>query len=179
MTVILYHLSLYHFISHFPSSPSCIPNATHSIISALLCPFRYSVAASHVHPDNQCITVSFVCLHILHLSLSRGKPLFAFHALVSTICSCTAIIDATFFGSTLHCSHLWLSSSSYPYTSLCICLSLYFYSLQFSDFPFIKGYVRYIFARLCLSLNESSCQTKKNVFHFTSKALFVLEKIKF
>ena len=30
-----------------------------------------------------------------------------------------------------------------------------------------------------LSLNESICQTKKNVFYFTSKALFVLEKIKF
>ena len=30
-----------------------------------------------------------------------------------------------------------------------------------------------------LSLNESTCQTRKNVFYFTSKALFVLEKIKF
>ena len=30
-----------------------------------------------------------------------------------------------------------------------------------------------------LSLNESTCQTRKNFFHFTSKALFVLEKIKF
>ena len=30
-----------------------------------------------------------------------------------------------------------------------------------------------------LSLNESSCQTRKNVFYFTSKAFFVLEKIKF
>ena len=30
-----------------------------------------------------------------------------------------------------------------------------------------------------LSLNKSTCQTRKNVFHFTSKALFVLEKIKF
>ena len=30
-----------------------------------------------------------------------------------------------------------------------------------------------------LSLNGSSCQTRKNVFYFTSKALFVLEKIKF
>ena len=26
-----------------------------------------------------------------------------------------------------------------------------------------------------LSLNESTCQTKKNTFHFTSKALFVLD----
>ena len=30
-----------------------------------------------------------------------------------------------------------------------------------------------------LSLKESTCETKKNVFYFTSKALFVLEKIKF
>ena len=30
-----------------------------------------------------------------------------------------------------------------------------------------------------LSLNESTCQTRKNVFYFTSKAIFVLEKIKF
>ena len=30
-----------------------------------------------------------------------------------------------------------------------------------------------------LSLNETSCQTRKNVFYFFSKALFVLEKIKF
>ena len=30
-----------------------------------------------------------------------------------------------------------------------------------------------------LSLNETTYQTKKDVFYFTSKALFVLEKIKF
>ena len=30
-----------------------------------------------------------------------------------------------------------------------------------------------------LSLKESTCQSRKNVFNFTSKALFVLEKIKF
>ena len=29
------------------------------------------------------------------------------------------------------------------------------------------------------SQNESTCQTRKNVFYFTSKALSVLEKIKF
>ena len=43
----------------------------------------------------------------------------------------------------------------------------------------LKGCVRYIFARLFLSLNESPCQTRKNVFYLTSKTLFVLEKIKF
>ena len=30
-----------------------------------------------------------------------------------------------------------------------------------------------------LSLSKSTCQTRKNAFYFTSKALFVLEKIKF
>ena len=34
------------------------------------------------------------------------------------------------------------------------------------------------FVLVCLSLNESTCQTRKNI-HFTSKALFVLDKIKF
>ena len=42
-----------------------------------------------------------------------------------------------------------------------------------------KGCVRYIFASLFLSLNESTSQIRKSVFYFTSKALFVLEKIKF
>ena len=30
-----------------------------------------------------------------------------------------------------------------------------------------------------LSLNESTCHTRKNAFYFTSKALFIFEKIKF
>ena len=30
-----------------------------------------------------------------------------------------------------------------------------------------------------LDLNESTCQTRENDFYFISKALFVLEKIKF
>ena len=42
-----------------------------------------------------------------------------------------------------------------------------------------NGCARYIFASLFLSLNESTCQTMKNVFYFTLKALFVLEKINF
>ena len=42
-----------------------------------------------------------------------------------------------------------------------------------------KGCVRYILASFVSSLNESTCETKKNVFNFTSKAPFVLEKIKF
>ena len=42
----------------------------------------------------------------------------------------------------------------------------------------LKGCVRYILLVCFISLNGSTCQTKKNDFYFTSKALFVLEKIK-
>ena len=36
------------------------------------------------------------------------------------------------------------------------------------------------FVLVCfLSVNESTCQTRKKKFYFTSKALFVLKKIKF
>ena len=41
----------------------------------------------------------------------------------------------------------------------------------------LKGCVCYILASLFLSLKQSICENKKNVFYFTSKALFVLEKI--
>ena len=47
------------------------------------------------------------------------------------------------------------------------------------SFSQLKGCVRYIFASLFLGLNERTCQIKKNVFYFTSKPLFLLEKIKF
>ena len=30
-----------------------------------------------------------------------------------------------------------------------------------------------------ISVNKRTCQTRKNAFYFTSKALFILEKIKF
>ena len=42
----------------------------------------------------------------------------------------------------------------------------------------IKGCVRYIFASLFLSLNESTSQTRKNIFYITSRALFILDQIK-
>ena len=45
-------------------------------------------------------------------------------------------------------------------------------------FILFKGCVRYIYASLFLSLNESTCETRENAY-FTSKALLVLEKIKF
>ena len=43
----------------------------------------------------------------------------------------------------------------------------------------VNGCVRYIFASLFLGLNENTSQVKKNMFYFTSKPLFVFEKIKF
>ena len=43
----------------------------------------------------------------------------------------------------------------------------------------LKGCVCYIFASLFLGLNESTSKMKKVVFYFTSKPLFVLEKIEF
>ena len=47
-------------------------------------------------------------------------------------------------------------------------------------FPIALKDVSATFLLVCfLSLNESTCETKKNVFNFTSKAPFVLEKIKF
>ena len=52
-------------------------------------------------------------------------------------------------------------------------------NISVSDINGLKGFVCYIFASLLLGLNESTCQMKKNVFYFTSKPLFVLEKIKF
>ena len=54
-------------------------------------------------------------------------------------------------------------------------------SKQLKELPGIevKGCVCYIFANLFLGVNESTCQIQKNVFYFTSKPLFVLEKIKF
>ena len=51
------------------------------------------------------------------------------------------------------------------------------------DFYVRKKYLKVAsatFLLVCfLSLNESTCQTRKNAFYFTSKTLFVLEKIKF
>ena len=48
---------------------------------------------------------------------------------------------------------------------------------------YLKGCVHYIFASLFFMFirakKESNCETKKNVFYFTSKVLFALEKIKF
>ena len=45
--------------------------------------------------------------------------------------------------------------------------------------PVFKGCVCYILLVCFLSRKETNCETRKNAFYFTSKALFVLEKIKF
>ena len=42
----------------------------------------------------------------------------------------------------------------------------------------LKVFIYYILASLFLSLKDSTCETKKNYFYFTLKALFVLEKIR-
>ena len=41
----------------------------------------------------------------------------------------------------------------------------------------VKGCVHYIFANLFFKSKRDTCQTRKNVFYFTSKPLFVLKKI--
>ena len=43
----------------------------------------------------------------------------------------------------------------------------------------VKGCVCYIHASLFLSVKERTCETRKMLFCFTSKALFFIEKIKF
>ena len=53
---------------------------------------------------------------------------------------------------------------------------IYFIHLIYPD---LKGCVRYVFASLFLGLDDSTSQIKKNALYFTSKPLFVLEKIKF
>ena len=42
----------------------------------------------------------------------------------------------------------------------------------------LKGYVHYILQVCFLSLKENICETRKKCY-FTSKALFIFEKIKF
>ena len=50
----------------------------------------------------------------------------------------------------------------------------------YSHIFFILKVVSATFVLVCfLSLNETTCQTRKNVFCFTSKALFILDKVKF
>ena len=62
-------------------------------------------------------------------------------------------------------------------------LHFYFYftllqNLDESTNTELKSCARYIFASLILGLKENFCETRKNIFYFTSKALFFLEKIK-
>ena len=62
-------------------------------------------------------------------------------------------------------------------------LSNFLISAEMTSFSFgdkgFKGCVCYIFASLFLHLKKSTSEARKNVFYFTSKALFVLEIIKF
>ena len=67
----------------------------------------------------------------------------------------------------------------YPTYCLIVILRAKLGLIYCSRLSYFKGCVRYIFPRLLLNLSESSCQTRKSVFYFSSKALFVLKKIKF
>ena len=84
------------------------------------------------------------------------------------------------------CGHTWLKNRKDLKKALQIYFSVKAYFMQLKEKESIpsknycfKGCVHYIFAHSFLSLNDSPCQTRKNVFYFTSKALFVLEKINF
>ena len=47
------------------------------------------------------------------------------------------------------------------------------------NFVKVKGCVRCICSSLFLCLKENTNETRKNIFYFTSKAVFILERIKF
>ena len=62
------------------------------------------------------------------------------------------------------------------FVSLKLCVRFFI----FDSVPFLLKVVSATFLLVCfLDLNESPCQTRENVFYFTSKTFFVLEKIKF
>ena len=83
-----------------------------------------------------------------------------YYLLLASLSSCLLLLSSIFFdSSTLH-----FAFSCFPQFFLAKVL---FYLM----FVNIKGCVCYIFASLFLGLNESTCQMKKNVFHFTSKPL--------
>ena len=72
-----------------------------------------------------------------------------------------------------------------PHQQLQILLNLYKCQLLLNGYYIKINYellkvVSATYLLVCfLSLNESTYQTRKNAFYLTSKALFVLEKIKF
>ena len=53
------------------------------------------------------------------------------------------------------------------------------YEISFVIKIHIKGCVRYIFASLFFMAKKSTFEKRKNVFYFTSTALFVFEIIRF
>ena len=52
-------------------------------------------------------------------------------------------------------------------------------SLNRTKWNLLRSCVCYIFTSFSVYLKESICETRKNVFYFTSKALFILEIINF
>ena len=85
----------------------------------------------------------------------------------------------------LHCSFFICSSYEKFHEEIVLIKDIFKkneYTQFFTD-KCIKNYLKVvstIFLQACfLSPKETTCETRKNVFYFTSKALFVLKKIKF
>ena len=53
------------------------------------------------------------------------------------------------------------------------------YNITFIYNMDFKDCIRHFFASLFCKSNEETCEARKNVFYFTSKALFIYEIIKF
>ena len=124
-----------------------------------------------------------------------GKNLFhQIHSLHKVTVTCIQFLLATFMKMCLCCRkiyHTW----QYPMCCMSSAIAAIFsqpdrvcthktkcsygWSSFIQSFLDFKGCVHYIFASLFFKSNESTCQTRKYVFYFTSKTLFVLEKIKF
>ena len=92
----------------------------------------------------------------------------------------------TFFISAIGLFRIFKLSLGFSKTELSeICLFVIIRSIQVGQSGFLKQVallkvVSATFLLVCVfSLRESTCETRNNVFIFTSKALFVLEKTEF
>ena len=111
----------------------------------------------------------------LHLC-SSGKFIVNFEH-VSQLFSNVSVLD---FEHVFVC-WVWLTprNSKMPSYLLENCLNMracFFYSLKSRIF---QGCVRYIFASLFFMSKRETCETRKRVFYFTLKALFISDIIKF
>ena len=85
--------------------------------------------------------------------------------------SISSNIDVFVFGdfNVHHKDCLTYSSGTVRPDNLC-----YNFSISNDLTQMVKGCVCYILLVCFLSLSKSTCQTRKKIFHFTSKALFIL-----